>query len=69
MEQIKNVALIIYNELVNIVFGEVPQLEWYTSHLDVIQSVTTVVCCVVMLLLVFGVFAGIWHIITSFFRR
>lgn len=40
-----------YDWIVNILFGELPQNTWYTNNLDVIRGITTVIMCAVVVLI------------------
>lgn len=51
MEVVTNIALRMYEWISTTLFGEVIANEWYSSHLDVIRGVTTVIMCGLVVLI------------------
>lgn len=68
MEKILTIAEMLYNQIVNEIFGEIPDNIWYTANLDVIRGIVTVVLTSVVLLLCVIVVVAIMHFIGSLFR-
>lgn len=68
MEKILTIAEMLYNQIVNEIFGEIPDNIWYTANLDVIRGIVTVVLTSVVLLLCVIIVVAIMHFIGSLFR-
>lgn len=66
---IKTIAENFYLWVVTALFGEIPQNEWYTTHLDAIQGITTVILCSLVLLLAIAIITALWRFCTSILTR
>lgn len=50
MTQFETIAKSMYEWICNVLFGDIPQNEWYTANLELIRAITTVVLCGVVVL-------------------
>lgn len=68
MEKILTIAEMLYSQIVNGIFGEIPDNIWYTANLDVIRGIVTVVLTSVVLLLCVIIVVAVMRFIGSLFH-
>lgn len=68
MSQFETIALSIYEWVSNILFGDVVDNAWYTSHLDVIRGITTVVMCGIVVLFALALVVAVMRFLGGIFR-
>lgn len=67
MQEFITIANSMYEWVVSILFGDITTNEWYTSNLDAIRGITTVVLCAVVVLFALWLVVAVWRFLASIF--
>lgn len=65
MEELKSIAYYLYMQIISTIFGEIPEAQWYTLHLDAIQSIVAVVLTCIVIIFALAIVLAILRFIGS----